>query len=121
MVKHIAMKVIITGSNHFNNYDRLKEFCDKVLVNIQEEIEIVVANRSKVEPMAEQYAVERNYGFVTFYGPPENPKSVDDLNKDMADYSDALIAFWDGDDKTVMALVDVAYNKGLKIRNCNTK
>lgn len=34
------MKVIIAGSRSFSNYKKLKDFCDKILIN-KKEVEIV--------------------------------------------------------------------------------
>lgn len=89
------MKVIIAGGREFNNYELLKKKCDKILIN-QNEIEIVSGTARGADKLGERYATEKNYSLKKF---PANwdlyKKSAGyKRNEEMAQYADALIAFW---------------------------
>lgn len=112
-------KVIIAGGRDFNDYTKLKEFCDKVLIN-QTEIEIVSGGAKGSDRLGEQYAKDKGYSLKIFkadwdkYG-----KGAGMLrNTDMANYADALIVFWDGESKGTKNMLKQAKGKGLKIKIC---
>lgn len=113
-------KVIIAGSRSFNDYEKLKSFCDSVLIN-KTEIEIVSGCCIRgADKLGELYAKERNFCLSLFpadwdkYG-----KSAGVIrNKDMADYADALIVFWDGVSKGTKNMIKMAEKKNLSIKVC---
>lgn len=111
------MKVIIAGSRNFNDYKFLCEKCDKILSN-QKDIEIVSGTANGADKLGETYAIENNYKLTKFpadwnkYG-----KTAGYLrNMQMAEYADALIAFWDGKSKGTKHMIDLAKQYGLKVR-----
>lgn len=103
-------KVIIAGSREFDNYDMLKEKCDKILsrkVNEGEEIVIVSGTARGADTLGEKYAEERGYKIERY---PANwdkyGKRAGYLrNKKMAEVSNACIVF----------LSSKAENKGSKM------
>jgi len=111
------MKVIIAGGRNFNDYDKLRESCDNILIN-QEEVEVVSGTASGADTLGERYAQEKGYKIEKFtaqwdlYGKSAGYKR----NQQMADYADGLIAFWDGKSKGTKHMIDIATNKGLKVR-----
>lgn len=88
------MRVIIAGSRNFNEYERLKSSCDKILSN-QNDIQIVSGNAKGADELGERYANEKGYGLNVYlaewekYGKSAGYKR----NVQMAENADALIAF----------------------------
>lgn len=114
------MRVIIAGSRNYTNYLELVSFCDQVLSGT-ESIEIVSGTARGADSMGEKYANERGYKISRFpadwnkYG-----KSAGYVrNKEMADYADGLIAFWDGQSKGTLHMINLAKEKSLMIRIYN--
>jgi len=109
------MKVIIAGSRNFTDYQKLKETCDTILRD-QTNIEIVSGNCRGADLLGEQYAKERGYKIAQFpadwnkYGKSAGPKR----NQQMANYADALIAFWNGKSRGTKHMIEMA--KQFKLR-----
>jgi len=127
------MKVIIAGSRNFNDYDKLKEFCEKVLAN-QNNIEIVSGTAEGADKLGERYAKEKGYTLKEF---PAKWKDLDakpcfirhdknkepynvlaglNRNEEMAKYADALIIFWDGKSTGSKNMIESAMKYKLKIK-----
>ena len=127
------MKVIIAGSRNFNNYNKLKEFCDKVLVN-QNDIEIISGTAEGADKLGERYAKEKGYTLTEFpakwkdltakpcfvkYDKNKEPYNVLaglNRNEEMAKYADALIIFWDGRSSGSKNMIESATKHKLKIK-----
>lgn len=113
----IKMKVIIAGGREFNDYATLCRVCDHMLQN-QKEIEIVSGTARGADLLGEQYARERGYPIQQFpadwdkYGKAAGYKR----NAEMAAYADALICFWDGKSRGSKHMIDLAREKGLKVK-----
>lgn len=106
------MKVIIAGGREFNDYKFIKESIIKLNLNISE----IVSGKSKgVDTMGEQYALENNIPIKTFpanwekHGRAAGPIR----NKEMADYADVLISFWNGQSKGTKSMIELAKKKGI--------
>ena len=112
-------RVIIAGGRTFKDYDRLCSVCDYMLQN-QKEIEIVSGTAMGADKLGEKYAQERGYKIARF--PAEwttYQKAAGFIrNKKMAEYSDALIAFWDGHSKGTEHMINLAKQHNLKIKIC---
>lgn len=127
------MKVIIAGSRNFNDYEKLKEFCDSVLSN-QKNIEIVSGTADGADKLGERYAKEKGYTLTEFpakwkdltakpcfvrYDKNREPYNVLaglNRNEEMAKYSDALIIFWDGKSSGSKNMIESATKHKLKIK-----
>lgn len=111
------MKVIIAGGRDFKDYNRLKEVCDKILIN-QNKIEIVSGTAGGADTLGERYAQEKGYEVKKFPAKwDEYGKKAGYLrNQEMGEYADGLIAFWDGQSKGTKHMIDIANKKGLKVR-----
>lgn len=113
------MRVIIAGGRAFKDYKRLCSVCDYMLQN-QKDIEIVSGTAMGADKLGEQYAQEHGYKITRFpaewdrYGKSAGFKR----NEEMAKYSDALIAFWDGSSKGTEHMINLAEKHGLKIKIC---
>lgn len=114
------MKVIIAGSRTFFDYNMLCPVCDKIL-STQENVEIVSGTASGADRLGERYAKERGYKLSLFPAKwDEFGKSAGYLrNKEMAEYADALIVFWDGKSKGTKHMIDLAKENNLKTRVIN--
>ncbi|SNR65722.1 Protein of unknown function [Lutibacter agarilyticus] len=111
------MKLIIAGTRTFTNYQKLKQICDHFLQD-QNNIEIVSGAYYKgADKLGEQYAKEKGYKLTQFpadwnkHGKSAGPKR----NQQMANYADALIAFWDGKSKGTYNMIDLANKRKLNV------
>lgn len=110
----MRLKLAIVGSRTFNDYvlvrETLKDF----------EIEEIVSGGAKgADRLAERYA--RDFGFPTKIFLPDwegQGKAAGFIrNKEIVDYSDGVIAFWDKKSKGTKNSIDLAtqQNKLLKV------
>ena len=103
------MKIIIAGGRNFNDYNKLRESCDNILVN-QKDVEIVSGTAAGADTLGERYAQEKGYEVKKFpaqwdlYGKSAGYKR----NQQMAEYADGLIAFWDGKSRGTKHMIDIA-------------
>lgn len=81
-------------------------------------IEIVSGTAKGADSLGEKFANNMGYKIKTF--PPaweEFGKAAGYIrNKEMAEYADALIVFWDGESKGTKHMIDLATKKNLKIK-----
>lgn len=113
-------RVIIAGTRTFSNYSLLAEYADKKLAEVskKDSIEIVSGGASGADALGERYAIERGYCIRRFdaewrkYGRAAGPRR----NKQMAEYADALLAYWDGKSRGTKNMIELAREKGLKIK-----
>ena len=114
------MKIIIAGGRDFTDYEKLYIECDNILQDLNT-IEIVSgAYYIGADKLGEQYAKERGYKITRFpanwnkYGKAAGPKR----NEQMANYADALIAFWDGKSRGTKNMIQLAKSRRLKVKIC---
>lgn len=112
------MKVIIAGSRAFSDYELLKKKCDQILDGLEVEIEIVSGTAPGADRLGERYAHEKGYKLKRmpaqwdqYQGRPTEEigfRKHGDMywkragmvrNREMAEYADAAIIFWDGKSK----------------------
>ena len=107
------MKYIVAGSRGFNNYEKLKEVLDKICLE-----EIVSGTAKGADTLGEKYALENDILLTAF------PAKWDEYgrsagfrrNAEMAQYGDALVAFWDGQSSGTKHMIDLALAKGMWIK-----
>ena len=111
------MKVIIAGGRDFNDYDLLCRKADYYLSR-QSEIEIVSGTAKGADKLGERYAEERQYPIKRF--PADwsmwGKRAGYIRNTDMAEYADALIAFWDGKSRGSKHMINIATEQNLLVR-----
>lgn len=111
------MKVIIAGGRDFYDYELLKTRCN-IILSIVTDIEIVCGMAKGADLLGKRYAEERGFKVKEFpadwntHGKKAGPMR----NAEMANYADALIAFWDGTSTGTCHMIEKAKQKGLKIR-----
>jgi hypothetical protein len=116
-------KVIVAGSRGFSNYKLLKETCNNALREKKKTHNVVIiSGHAKGADLAgEQYANEEKLDLEIFpadwkkYGKSAGFRR----NEQMAEFADALIAFWDGKSNGTKHMIDTATNKGMQIKVVN--
>lgn len=114
------MKIIIAGGRDFNDFSKLKLICDSLLIK-HEIIEIVSGCANGADKLGERYALEKGYIIKQFPADwSKFGKSAGYIrNTQMAEYADALIAFWDGKSKGTQHMINLAKKCKLKIKIIN--
>lgn len=101
----MKIKLLIAGSRTFNNYDLLSKTLSKVKSEI---IEIISGTARGADRLGERYAQEHNIPIKRFpadwdkYGKYAGIKR----NKEMAEYTDKAIIFWDGISRGTKNMID---------------
>ena len=116
-------KVIIAGSREFDDYDKLKEKCDKILsrkVKEGEEIIVVSGAARGADTLGEKYAEEKGYKVERY---PANWNKYGNRagylrNKKMAEVSNACIVFLckDSENKGSKMMISIATEEKLLLR-----
>lgn len=112
-------KVIVAGGRDFNDYDKLEDCLNEVLLKYDEfdemfifkENYIIVSGKATgADTLGEKYAKENNLPIREFaadwktHGKAAGPMR----NKQMAEYADICICFWDGKSKGTKNMIDEA-------------
>lgn len=132
-----VFKVAIVGGRDFNNYNLLERACDNVLslrVKNKDHIIVVSGKASGADTLGEHYAKKKGYEIKSFpakwtdlsvsncrigrnkYGVEYNMLAGPNRNKEMADYSDAVIAFWDGKSTGTKNMIELTRQLGKRVR-----
>lgn len=111
-------KVIIAGGRDFYDHELLGRTMDNLLSNITDEIQVVCGMARGADSVGDVYAAEKDYSVKYFpaewdkYGKSAGYRR----NEQMAEYADALVAFWDGKSKGTKHMIETARKHGLKVR-----
>jgi len=132
-------KVIIAGTRSFTDYDLLVKTMDKLLKNKidiakpDKDIEIISGKASGADSLGEKYARQKGFGLKEFpadwknisvekcvvkenkYG-KYNTLAGTNRNKQMADYADACVVFWDGKSSGSKNMIELARGRGIPVR-----
>lgn len=116
----MKFKVIIAGGRDFNDYLMMEAALDYALskkIKDGYDIEIVSGDARGADSLGVQYANKR--GFAVKHFPAEWDKFGKSAgykrNAQMADYADALYAFWDGQSKGTAHMIVLARQKRLQV------
>lgn len=114
------MKVIIAGSRGFSDFQLMYAKCEEILANVKE-AEIVSGTAKGADKMGEHYASLRGFSVKQFPADwNKHGKAAGYLrNKDMAEYADMLIAFWDGESRGTKHMIDLANERKLTVHVIN--
>lgn len=109
-------KVIIAGGRNFTNYTFLK---DTLLAHLDlaEDVEIISGGAKGVDAMGEQFAKEHNIPVRIFPANWEKHKRAAGpiRNREMAEYADVLIAFWDGKSPGTKSMIELAKKQAIEV------
>lgn len=113
-------KLIVAGGRDFNDYEKLNNEINRLLVNQLKnyDVHIVSGAASGADGLAIKYAALNNKQLWTF------PANWDQFGKSagykrnvqMAEFSNGLLAFWDGQSKGTKHMIDIARRHGLSVR-----
>jgi len=111
------IKVIIAGGRDFLDLELVKATCEHMLQN-HKDIEIVSGTCRGADLTGEDYANLKGYPIAKFPADWEkhNKAAGHIRNEQMANYADALIAFWDGKSRGTNNMIEQAKKKGLKVK-----
>lgn len=120
----MTYKVIIAGSRNFNDYEKLKTYCDFYLNDLVNnpniELVIVSGHARGADSLGEKYALENNYKCEVH--PADwnlHGKAAGYIrNEEMAKVSNALIAFLDAnsENKGTHHMINLAIKYNLIVR-----
>ena len=118
----MVKRVVIAGCRDYNDYDEAKQYIDFCLCNIRKENNIVIVSgcASGADAIGERYARENGFKLEKYpanwvkYGKSAGPKR----NRQMAEVSDYVICFWDGESKGTKSMISYAreYKKPLRVK-----
>ena len=94
----------------------MKTKLDFYLSNLQH-VEIVSGTARGADQLGERYAREKGFSIKRFPADWSLGKVAGYLrNKEMAEYANGLVAFWDGKSRGTKMMIDLAKEHGLSIR-----
>jgi hypothetical protein len=114
-----GMKLIIAGGRDFDNYPLLLIEASKFIEEVNPpSVEIISGLARGADSLGCDFAAEMNYplrGFAAEWG--KFGKAAGPIrNKLMAKNATHLLAFWDGQSRGTMHMIDYATNMGLKVK-----
>jgi hypothetical protein len=110
------MKVIISGTRTFKDYDLLKRSM-KVLNDVDKITCVISGCATGADTLGEKWAAENNIPVMKFpaewdkYGKSAGPIR----NELMSREADAMIAFWDGKSRGTKHMIETARSKGISV------
>ena len=113
------MKIIIAGSRSFRNYSVLEKVLNHLFQNLDSsKIEIVSGGARGADRLGERYAREHGLKLTRFPAnwEAEGRRAGYIRNRRMAQYADALVAFWDSESPGTRHMIKIAREHGLKVR-----
>jgi hypothetical protein len=115
-------KLIVAGGRNFSDYNllsnKLSNLREKILENnIAEDILIVSGHAPGADTLGEKWAIENHVSYKVF---PANWNKFKNSagairNKQMGDYADGLLAFWDGKSTGTKNMITYAKEKNISI------
>jgi len=108
-------RVIIAGGRDFDDFRLLSKKC---MFKLQDKLNVVVVSgcANGADKLGEKFAKFMGYEIKEFPANWDIGKAAGYIrNKDMAEYADALIAFWDGKSKGTKHMIDLARERNLQV------
>lgn len=107
-------RIIIAGSRDYNDYADFSHWIDLCFGKIKKTIEIISGGARGPDSMGERYANERGIKLKCFPAQwkMHGKRAGIIRNRDMGDYADSLIAFWDGKSRGTKNMIE--YMRKLK-------
>jgi len=105
------MKTIIAGSRTFNDYEFLKECCDKETIT-----QVISGTAYGADKLGEKYAKDNNIDLVLYPADWSLGKSAGyKRNVQMSLVAEQLIAFHKNGSKGTQHMINIANERGLKV------
>lgn len=114
------MRLIIAGGREFNDYRLLEDEVNR-FIGQEKNVTIISGLARGADKLGCQYAGDYGLDLEGFAAEWKKDGYFDrgaglKRNKLMAKNADALIAFWDGESRGTMHMIDYAHEKGLKVK-----
>lgn len=119
------MKIIVAGGREFKtdeHYQRMCDVLDKFQNDMDGEFELVYGCARGADTLAYNWAISKGLKIHAFPAQWKKHKGEKyDLNAgfkrniEMAEFADALIAFWDGESKGTKHMIKEARKRGLPV------
>ena len=108
-------KVIVAGSRLMFQYNIVEKVLDEVFKE-HSDIEIVSGNAKGADSLGELYAAKKNIKLAKFPADwKAHGKAAGAIrNREMAEYADSCIVFWDGISRGSKNMIETATKLGLK-------
>ena len=114
-------RIVIAGCRDYTNYIQAKQYIERAISNIKNEFELIFVSGGAdgADALGERYAKEIGYKLEVYpaqwkrYGKKAGPLR----NKQMAEISDYVICFWDGQSRGTKSMIDEAksLNRPIKV------
>ncbi len=116
MIKRIA----VAGCRHYENYCEAKEYIDFCISKIRKKYTLIFVSGGcrGADSLGERYAAENGFETEIYpadwgkYGRAAGPKR----NKKIAEISDYIICFWDGESRGTKSLLSFAEKAGKPVK-----
>ncbi len=114
------MKIVVSGSRNYNNFDEAKEYIDLCINNIgKDTVPVFLSGGCRgADKLGERYAEEN--GFEIEQHPADwskHGKSAGPIrNKIMAQEADLIICFWDGESTGTKSMIECARKAGKTVK-----
>lgn len=107
------MKTIIAGSRDFTNWSYVSAHLHIIIPPWEEITEVVSGGATGVDALGERYAKKHKIPLRVFPADWDTHKAAAGpiRNREMADYADGLIAFWDGESKGTKNMIETMEKK----------
>lgn len=115
-------KLLIIGPADFDDYALLKKAVNHYLAKKKGHFELVIVSgvRLGAEMLAERFAAEYGYEVADFFTDKCHGDQAEYLKiKEMTEYADASICFWDGISIETKFWINVALERKLPLRVIN--
>lgn len=112
------MRVIVAGGRDFDDTTLLSVELDCLCNKLSSQMVVVCGKARGADTMGEEWAHANDLSVKYFPADwNKHGKSAGHIrNAEMADYSEVLIAFWDGKSKGTKGMIDIALKKGLLVQ-----
>ena len=118
-------RVAVSGCRDYNNYNEAEEYISLCLSNIAKENRVIIVSGGckGADKLGEMYATKHGLKIEQYlpnwnlYGRSAGPKR----NKQMAEVSDYVICFWDGESRGTKSMIEFAKQLGKPTRVKNIK
>ncbi|CAH9011847.1 putative Mycobacteriophage D29, Gp61 [Vibrio phage 464E53-1] len=117
----MTYKLIIAGGREFKDYELLSKTVNKYYK--RDDLEIVSGTARGADKLGERFAEEKSIPVKHFPADWDaKGKAAGYIrNAEMAEYADALLAFWDGSSKGTSHMIDLAHKNNLHVSVVNYK
>lgn len=113
-------RIVVAGSRDYNDYAQAEKFIDLCIKDIPEEYKLVFVSGTcrGADKLGERYAINHGYRLECYpaewdlFGKSAGPVR----NYYMAEISDMVICFWDGESRGTKSMIEYARKLGKTVK-----